>query len=263
MLRVAVAWASPEARHVLLTTPIHSSLVRAAFWLAIGLLITILNAEYCSLWSRTRLATLDHFAHDRSSGWLKLAPNPKSAPIGIPQPASDRHASDRRARLQELADRGWMDGFLKMPTTTATVTTHLGRGILVESLSLSQGFALDAAEVTVISAGWPFKCAQARRWMDHSVWKPNVTPQWAGALAAPKVLRPQPRYFGPAQLVLAPIWPGLLANTAIWMSLVGGLHLAVIGVRRSRRVHRALCTRCAYPVRGLARCPECGSPTPA
>src|SRR5437870_3473038 len=130
-------------------------LLRCIAWTAIGLSITISTTEYFSLWSRARLSTIDHFTHDPSSGWLALASDPKSAPVGIPPPPSDPHAADHRARLERAADKGWMSGFLDMPATAATLALHRGRGILVESLSLSQGFALDAAEITVISAGWP------------------------------------------------------------------------------------------------------------
>lgn len=64
-----------------------------------------------------------------------------------------------------------------------------------------------------------------------------------------------------AVLPLRPIWPGLLANTAIfaapWAVLLFGVPLA----RRAVRRKRGLCEGCGYSRRGLpagTNCPECG-----
>ncbi len=63
-----------------------------------------------------------------------------------------------------------------------------------------------------------------------------------------------------------PLWPGLLANTAIY----GGAWAVLIGtpilLRRWLRAHRGGCPACGYSREGLkegAPCPECGRTTPA
>ncbi len=62
-----------------------------------------------------------------------------------------------------------------------------------------------------------------------------------------------------------PIWPGLLADSAIfgtgWALLLGTFPLA----KRWRRARSGGCARCGYDVSGLpsGTCPECGTPVPS
>lgn len=72
---------------------------------------------------------------------------------------------------------------------------------------------------------------------------------------------PRDRKFNPRAIPLAPVWPGLAVNTALyggaWMLLVGALR----AVRRVRRRRAGRCVRCGYPRAGLppgSLCPECG-----
>lgn len=58
-----------------------------------------------------------------------------------------------------------------------------------------------------------------------------------------------------------PIWPGFLANTALYGTSVLVVWLALSRWRRRRRVRRGLCTECAYELAGLRVCPECGLAT--
>ena len=62
-----------------------------------------------------------------------------------------------------------------------------------------------------------------------------------------------------AQLPLAPIWPGLLANAAIYAG-VFGMPWAFGILRRRARIRRGCCPRCGYDLRGgsTGPCPECG-----
>lgn len=55
-----------------------------------------------------------------------------------------------------------------------------------------------------------------------------------------------------------PIPLGLAANTAFYGGLWALPLIAWPSWRTRRRRTRGLCTRCAYPVAGLAMCPECG-----
>ncbi len=78
-------------------------------------------------------------------------------------------------------------------------------------------------------------------------------------------------YFGVVRLnddahPYLPLWPGLLANTAIygsaWMIVLTGVPSAFRFARTRRRRARGCCTKCGYDLTGLADdavCPECGS----
>jgi len=72
----------------------------------------------------------------------------------------------------------------------------------------------------------------------------------------------------PTQIPLTPIWPGLLANTAIYTALIWLTLWSLATLRR--RIHRwrhpnaKPCTHCRYDLSGINAnaCPECGEPLP-
>ena len=79
----------------------------------------------------------------------------------------------------------------------------------------------------------------------------------------------QPQYhsivIGERSLPTFPLWPGLLANTAIyggaWAVLIGATVPPIRWFVRRRRAHRGGCPACGYSREGLkegAPCPECG-----
>ncbi len=55
---------------------------------------------------------------------------------------------------------------------------------------------------------------------------------------------------------------GFIADTAIYALLLFGLMHLFRRARSRRRARRSICTRCKYPVRDLATCPECGTTVP-
>ena len=57
---------------------------------------------------------------------------------------------------------------------------------------------------------------------------------------------------------LAPIWSGLVINTAFYATLVWLLIHGLSALRRLLRVRRGLCPKCAYPMGESAVCTECG-----
>jgi hypothetical protein len=132
--------------------------------------------------------------------------------------------------------------------------------------SLQENDATRWMTFSVQLSGWPFLClgcedaftGNERRvtWLDRPEYpKSNAPPD------APL----DPTYFAivlsDRMLPMRPLWPGLLANTAIY----GGAWAVLIGVpiflRRWLRARRGGCPQCGYSREGLkvdAPCPECG-----
>jgi hypothetical protein len=59
---------------------------------------------------------------------------------------------------------------------------------------------------------------------------------------------------------LRPIWPGFLANTALYAAALCLLSLVPTTMKRAIRRHHGRCIACGYDLRGAAHeyCPECG-----
>jgi hypothetical protein len=60
------------------------------------------------------------------------------------------------------------------------------------------------------------------------------------------------------RLPIRPMWIGLVGNTLFYGVAVGLMSMCASRFKR-RRPRQGLCMRCRYPVRGLAKCPECGT----
>jgi hypothetical protein len=138
-----------------------------------------------------------------------------------------------------------------------------------------------AVRFSVVLAGWPLHCL---------AFEDACTPKESWGSGGPRVLvydvktgamtasaiefdplgNLKPFYhaieIGDNQLPIFPLWPGLLANTAIY----GGAWAVLLGVpvllRRWLRARRGGCPQCGYSREGLkvdAPCPECGRTPPA
>lgn len=124
--------------------------------------------------------------------------------------------------------------------------------------------AVDDTECVMVTAdeyGWPLP---ALGWfLQTKGWPPQGS--WGIPLPARAV--PQPPIFGSnagdRALPLLPLWPGLLANTAIYALLWAVSVLMLPAVRRRARRRRGRCVRCNYEVLGLDTCPECGTLVPS
>ena len=57
-----------------------------------------------------------------------------------------------------------------------------------------------------------------------------------------------------------PMWPALIANTFLFIGVFLLLLVAPYVLRLRFRQARGRCIWCAYDMRGLGRCPECGVP---
>ena len=62
---------------------------------------------------------------------------------------------------------------------------------------------------------------------------------------------------------LRPIWPGFAVNTIFYATLLWLAFPGPFVLRRSLRVRRGLCPKCAYPLGESAICTECGNPLPS
>jgi hypothetical protein len=98
-------------------------------------------------------------------------------------------------------------------------------------------------------AGWPLRCVVDSAMFTHTgplsreaVELPAAITHWIGIDALP--WRPLPL--------------GLLVNSVLYGWLIWALASMRRRVRRVGRRRRGLCPTCAYELRGLEKCPECG-----
>ena len=91
---------------------------------------------------------------------------------------------------------------------------------------------------------------------------------WSGEPLADDLFEPASGddglHLGSHVLPLKPIWTGFAINTVFYAVIVWGgwlLFAAPFVLRRTRRIRRGLCPKCAYDLRGIEskECPECGA----
>jgi hypothetical protein len=242
-----------------------------------GVVITVMVAQACALWSPVRprfIAYRYRYLNERS--WIGVPP-PNNAD-NVPW---DPNPGPRFERLEGAGDPTWMARYSETHALThGGVTVHdelvktwHGPGLDFELLALDEGLTEDApvrpaARIVGVRSGWPLPCLSASCWQTSALWAagPPVAGRWTSAVAAPDLARPAPQWTSsvPAARVLpcAPLWDGLVVNTAFYSAcLLGLLAAAGIVVRMLRRAG-GRCGACGYDRRGLAadaRCPECGS----
>ena len=119
-----------------------------------------------------------------------------------------------------------------------------------------------------LRCGWPLTCLRAScrygQPAEFERWTPPERQKyyercWQGALLLGwrTPFNNQPRV-----LPLRPLWPGFIANTVFYATLVW-LPTCPFVLRRFLRVRRGLCVKCAYPMSETAVCSECGTELPA
>lgn len=92
------------------------------------------------------------------------------------------------------------------------------------------------------------------RSMDSQIFLPDEFPRWVPPQRSPPVFRPMPRVIE---------WPGFLASTTLYGSLMWLVVFAPFTARRIRRRCRGRCVKCGYQLEDLPTCPECGTPSNA
>jgi hypothetical protein len=63
---------------------------------------------------------------------------------------------------------------------------------------------------------------------------------------------------GAREIPIQPIWFGFVADTIFYAVLSAGLWMSFLVARNRRRWKKGNCPRCAHPLAGAPRCPECG-----
>ena len=114
------------------------------------------------------------------------------------------------------------------------------------------------------AAGWPFLCMSSTRIQPEGAPSPYI--RGAAPVLSASAYRTHASDPDRGALPLIPIWPGLLANTAIFAVPWLLLALTIPAARRSLRRRRGLCPRCAYDLRATpaaSPCPECGQLPPS
>jgi hypothetical protein len=95
-------------------------------------------------------------------------------------------------------------------------------------------------------AGWPSPSLIGGVWQTHS----------GRHIAATDAMRPTDRVLLPVR----PLWPGFLINTLFYAAILWLLFAIPGRIRRTMRLKRGLCPKCAYPLGSSDLCTECGAP---
>lgn len=112
---------------------------------------------------------------------------------------------------------------------------------------------------TLHESGWPARTLWGWTYFDPVILAPSARTS-AGLL----YLSPEPDpWFDTGTsypLPYLPLWSGLILNTIFYAAICWGLLALPRLIRRTIRVRRGHCPRCAYDMHGLPNtpCPECG-----
>jgi hypothetical protein len=137
---------------------------------------------------------------------------------------------------------------------------HEARGFGVvdaEAMGVIPGTPNRPAQMVGLRGGWPLAALATEQ---HSSVAPPVRGggTWRGRIEPPAWLRP----IAGRALPILPVWPGLLADTAIFASSGAAVRGGWLVLRARRRRRRGQCTACGYALTGQPRCPECGRANP-
>jgi hypothetical protein len=216
-------------------------LLKLGPFVLIGVLLSLLVAWACALWSPMRGSRA---LTDREASVVLLKLAGVFEQPGVPQGVRNWGF-------------GWafvfaVDAAIPLPEAS---TSSSRRNRRAHSTSLVQmPTSPDDRLVHVVTAGWPLTCLTGER---HTI---GVSTRQHGLAEPPRAMRElnvKPRRVLP----LRPLWLGLAADTAlyaaaVWMAVPGPLLL-----RRTLRRRRGQCSACGYNLHHVDHraCPECGA----
>ncbi len=109
--------------------------------------------------------------------------------------------------------------------------------------------------LTEVVSGWPWPALRAAYGAPHGS---KSLPTFERGIFIPVLCTHFGQELERGVLPTAPIWPGFLGNTAVYALVIFPI-ISARHWRRQHRVRRGLCAKCAYPVSGMEKCPECGT----
>jgi hypothetical protein len=126
------------------------------------------------------------------------------------------------------------------------------------------------AEVFIEQAGWPLRTVKSTRFEafegSSRIWQPRTRYRFAswqiGIVRETQFAAVTGSTGGTVvdYLPTAPIWTGLILNTAFYALAAWAPFLGFAAMRRYHRHRRGVCPYCAYPVATAPVCTECGRP---
>jgi hypothetical protein len=206
--------------------------------LVLGIAISIAVAWRVAMSSRRQFK-------DQAVAWPTPTPGVYIVDVSAHEPGWTEHTYSTVNTLSstdhEINVGVGIDSLVTVPLSTAPIPTEA-----IEYRGCNQ--------IIVSSAGFPFRCVHHAHWYRGNGlgWTPIAD---RGFLTI--------RALSDAPLPAAPLWPGLIADTAIYAAFCWAALVCVPVTRRAVRHRRNLCVACAYDRRGLAPgapCPECGKP---
>ncbi len=150
------------------------------------------------------------------------------------------------------------------------VRTEDSRALFGEPISIPSWVAYPPApdlalyNIDTAATGWPFRAMTSESWLFRN--PPGSSSDWTEELRGNLELLKLPS--SRIILPLRPIWPGLLADIAVFSCGAWMLLVACGRIRRAARHRRGRCPGCGYDLSDAppgAPCPECGersSPRP-
>ncbi len=201
--------------------------VSLVLWLTIGLMVSCIVASFCD---------------DRFHAWIKSPQISVPATPGWVRAIMGPTQEQWRERFQTGADRE--------TTYCNALAPHVNRYVVVReagwpALAFAGWYSFDDDEGRLVT----LRCGNVIP--DHGTLALEQIRWWHDAGLPPWIL-------------LKPIWPGVLIDTACFAATgIALFRISRASLRvssRSDRRRRGLCPTCGYDIRELPACPECGSP---
>lgn len=217
--------------------------------------------------------------------WVKdqkwtIVPIPRSQ-VGVEQSLlwgiTERYDNGRSTANVQVFLADWFDGVVANRVVTPTTLPREVRAGFKRHTPLLRTPEATRISFNIRCWGWPMCCFSLEDACTAQTASPrpqtefanmSVSVFWSDPVPGP-ITNPafnlRPHYnaieVGNHLLPTFPLWPGLLADTAIFAGAWGVLIFTPLVVRRWLRARRGGCPQCGYSREGLksdAVCPECG-----